>query len=269
MQEILRNLKADAFVLDLGCAEGSFPQDVTCATVVRLDREVPRERSGQPEFVQGDATVLPFADHTFATVISNHSLEHFDDLQSALREIGRVIVPGGSLFVSVPDASTLTDRLYRWLARGGGHVNAFTAPGETAGLIERATGLRHASTKLLCSSFSFLNRRNAIRPAPRRLLLLGAGYEWSLFLYTWLSRRFDRILGTRTSVYGWAFYFGDAVGPIDTQTWANVCIRCGTGSPAASLLGEALVHLKFYGVRAYRCPRCGAPNSFADDLQIW
>jgi SAM-dependent methyltransferase len=268
MDEILRTLGVGALVLDLGCAKGSFPANLTCATVVRLDREASGDGSGAPAFVQGDAKALPFADHTFASVISNHSLEHFDDLDSALHEIGRVIAPDGSLFVSVPDASTMTDRLYRWLARGGGHVNAFKASEQTAALIERATGLRHVATRLLCSSCSFLNRRNGIHRAPRRLRWLGAGYEWSLFLYAWLSRRFDRVFRTRTSVYGWAFYFGNIPDAIDTRAWANVCIRCGAGFAVVSLLGEALVHLK-YGVRAYQCPRCGASNPFADDLQIW
>jgi SAM-dependent methyltransferase len=265
MHEILRNLHAGSLVLDLGCAEGSFPQEVTSATVVRVDREAPRNRGDHTLFVQGDAAKLPFVDRTFAAVISNHSLEHFDDLVNTLREIGRVIDPGGSLFVAVPDASTLTDGLYRWLARGGGHVNAFTSPSETAAAIERVTGLPHVATRMLCSSLSFLNRRNAPRPVPRRLLLFGAGYEWSLFLYAWLSRRFDRLLKTRTSIYGWAFYFGYIVDVIDTETWLNVCIRCGSGCSASSLIRQALVHSTFCGLRIYRCPDCGATNPFADD----
>jgi len=265
MHEILRNLHAGSLVLDLGCAEGSFPQDITLATVVRVDRQTPKNQAGRPGFVQGDAAALPFADQTFAAVISNHSIEHFDDLPSTLCEIGRVICAGGSLFVAVPDASTLTDKLYRWLARGGGHVNAFRSPSETARAIERATGLPHVGTRTLCSSLSFLNRRNAPRPAPRRLLLLGAGYEWSLFLYAWLSRRLDRLLKTRASVYGWAFYFGNIVDKIDMETWVNVCIRCGSGCSASSLTRQGLVHSSFWVLRMYQCPHCGAINPFADD----
>ena len=265
MHEILKNLHVGSFVLDLGCGEGSFLQCVTAATIVRVDREAPQNQGARQGFVQGDAAALPFADRTFAAVISNHSLEHFEDLVSTLGEIGRIISRGGSLFVAVPDASTMTDRLYRWLARGGGHVNAFTSPSETASAIGRATGLPHVATKTLCSSLSFLNRRNAARPMPRRLLLLGAGYEWSLFLYAWLSRRFDRLLKTRTSAYGWAFYFGSIVDPIDTQTWVNVCIRCGSGYSASFLMSQALVHSNFCGFRLYRCPHCGATNPFADD----
>jgi SAM-dependent methyltransferase len=265
MHEILRSLPPESLVLDLGSAEGSFPQTVTSATVVRLDRVSPSNRDGRTLFVQADAALLPFPDQTFAALISNHSLEHFDDLVTVLREIRRVISSNGCLFVAVPDASTLTDKLYRWLASGGGHVNAFVSADETAAVIERVTGLPHVATRALCSSLSFLNRRNAPRPLPRRLLLLGAGYEWSLFLYVWLTRRLDGLLNTRTSMYGWGFYFGNVVEAIDKGTWVNVCIRCGAGSPSGNLTKEGLVHASFLGLRIYRCPHCGATNPFADD----
>jgi DNA-directed RNA polymerase subunit RPC12/RpoP len=103
---------------------------------------------------------------------------------------------------------------------------------------------------------------------PRRLLFLGAGYEWSLFLYAWFSRRLDRRLKTRTSIYGWAFYFGAIVEPIDAHAWVNVCIRCGSGCSASSLMKQALVRSSVLGLRVYRCPRCGARNPFADDSAI-
>jgi len=258
MHEILKPLPPTALVLDLGCATGSFPREATQATVVRFDRDRPGHA---PErFVQGDAAALPFADNTFDAIVSNHSLEHLDHLDASLREIGRVMRPHGALFVSVPDAGTFTDKLYRWLARGGGHVNAFTSSDELAGTIERGTGLRHRATRTLCSSLSFLNRRNSPRPRPRRLLLLGAGYEWSLFLYVWASRRLDRWLRTRTGVYGWALYFGEVPGPIDTGTSVNVCIRCGSG------IRSNLLAPFFRGIPVYRCPTCGATNPFAEDV---
>lgn len=258
MHEILKSLAPTAFVLDLGCAGGSFLSGATAATVIRFDREGPRLQDGL--FVQGDAARLPFADKSFDAVISNHSLEHLDKLEDSLREIGRVIRPHGALFVAVPDASTFTDKLYRWLARGGGHVNAFTSSDQLARAIAEATGLPHVATRTLCSSLSFLNRRNSPRPRPRRLIPLGAGYEWSLFLYVWASRRLDRWLDLRTGVYGWALYFGAVRGNIDTATSVNVCIRCGSGT-RASLLKPV-----FRGIPVYRCPDCGATNPFAKDV---
>lgn len=266
MHEILRNLPPGSLVLDVGSDEGSFPQSATPATVVRADRDTPERREKSVHFVQCDAASLPFGNGRFAAVISNHSLEHIDNLAGALQEIGRVIGSDGSLFVAVPDASTITDKLYRWLARGGGHVNPFTSPGELAAEIERATGLPHASTKVLFSSLAFMNRRHFRVRRPKRLLVLGGGSEWSLFLYGWLSRRIDRLFHTRTSVYGWAFYFGNIVEPIDTTPWVNVCMRCGSGAPVAFLMEEALVRSGFLGVRVFRCPNCGATNPFADDI---
>src|ERR1035437_4904059 len=256
MHEILRSLPAGAHVLDLGCQEGSFPGDWTKATVVRLDRGAPR-RCGA-DFVQGDARLLPFAEGSFAAVIANHSLEHFDDLEGVLREVRRVVRPDGVLFVAVPDATTLTDRLYRWLGKGGGHVNRFTSAEETERLIERGTGLRRVATRTLWSSLSFMNRRCAPRPLPRRLWLVGGGFEFLLFLYVWGSRRGGRWGGTRTGVYGWAFYFGCMEGTVDTTAWVNVCIRCGSGCPADRLAPRTAMP----GLKVYCCSRCGANNPF-------
>ena len=256
MHEILRSLPAGARVLDLGCQAGSFPREWTEATVVRLDRDAPPPCHAA--FVRGDAALLPFAAGSFAAVIANHSLEHFDDLQSVLLEVRRVVRQDGALFVAVPDASTLTDRLYRWLGKGGGHVNRFTSAAETAQAIERETGLRRVATRTLWSSLSFMNRRRAPRPLPRRLWLIGGGFEFLLFLYVWVSRRVDRWFGTRTGVYGWAFYFGQVDGPVDTTEWRNVCIRCGSGCAADALKPRTLIA----GLGVYDCPRCGAKNPF-------
>ena len=124
MHEILRNLTPGDRVLDLGSGAGSFDAGPFIAIRADLDRPA----TIATNFVQTDAARLPFADRVFDAVISNHSLEHFDDLAGALAEIGRVLKPSGALYIAVPDASTFCDRLYRWLARGGGHVNPFTSP---------------------------------------------------------------------------------------------------------------------------------------------
>ena len=51
-----------------------------------------------------------FGDDTFAQVYASHVLEHFDytgSLLVALKEWKRVMVPGGTLYVSVPDLDVL------------------------------------------------------------------------------------------------------------------------------------------------------------------
>jgi len=257
VHEILRRLPPGAYVLDLGSRTGSFPRGGLNGTAVCVDAEIPADRP--PLFVAARAEALPFRDRQFTAVISNHSLEHFDGLDESLHEIGRVMAPDGFLYIAVPDSSTITDRIYRLLARGGGHVNAFTSASKLAARVQQRTGLAHAGTRVLCTSLSFLNRANIQGPPQRLLLLFGNGAEPLLRVLTYGFRLVDRILRTRTCVYGWALYFGRGL-EIETETWTNVCVRCGSAHASDWLRQKQLV-----SGRAYRCPRCGAKNYFTPD----
>jgi hypothetical protein len=161
-----------------------------------------------------------------------------------------VLRPGGTLFVTVPDATTLTDRIYRWIGRGGGHVNGFRSPGDVIGVVEGLAGVPHRATRPLISGLSFLNRHSFTGRAPRKLALFGFGNERYLAVTMWGLRTIDRVLGTRLSHYGWAFYFGNWPELPPDETWVNVCVRCGAGHPPAK------VPRSF----AYRCPQCGGWN---------
>jgi SAM-dependent methyltransferase len=251
MDEILRGLPRGARVLDLGCRDGSFRAEAYPGVrVIRLDRE--RPASG----VQADAARLPFPDACFDAIVSNHSLEHMDDLDGVLQEMGRVIRPDGSLYVSVPDASTFPDRLYRWVYHGGGHINPFRDPADLARRIVRATGLDHVATRTLHASFLYLERHHFRPRPPRRMWLLANGDRRAVLALSYLTRRADELFGTRLSVYGWAFYFGGAREPVDTRAWTNVCIHCGSASPAELLEVRG---------RWYCCPGCGTRNLFTPD----
>jgi demethylmenaquinone methyltransferase/2-methoxy-6-polyprenyl-1,4-benzoquinol methylase len=57
----------------------------------------PRARGVSPEFLQGDMLALPFADATFDVVTTGYGLRNVPDLDQALAEIRRVLVPGGRL----------------------------------------------------------------------------------------------------------------------------------------------------------------------------
>src|SRR4026208_964055 len=101
MHEILRRLPRESYVLDLGCATGSFDENATQAKCVRLDRDAPVQRHSGALIVQADAAKLPSRSAVFQAIISSHSLEHFDDLEGALREMGRVIGPRAcSLYIA-------------------------------------------------------------------------------------------------------------------------------------------------------------------------
>jgi len=262
VQELVHNLPAGARVLDLGSGAGSF--DAGQAFAVRLDCEQPREHSGG-EFVLADAAQLPLAAESFHAVVCNHTLEHMERLDAVLAEIARVIRRDGWLYVAVPDASTFSDHLYRWIFHGGGHINPFRSSEELARRIAGATGLQWAATRTLHSSFVFLERSRFQPRPPRRLWLVGGGFPRVTAVMSYLLRVWDRVLGTRASIYGWALYFGRVPEWVETAAWANVCVRCGVGNSEAWLRRTGRVGHKILFLESYTCPSCGAWNLLTAD----
>jgi SAM-dependent methyltransferase len=52
--------------------------------------------------VQADITALPFSEETFDLMLCSHVLEHVPDDRAAMRELRRVVRPGGRVIVQVP-----------------------------------------------------------------------------------------------------------------------------------------------------------------------
>lgn len=259
MHEIFKKLRPGSRILDLGSGPGSFDASLFDFRVIRADLQVPTAVPN--DFIICTAPALPFASRSFQAIVLNHSFEHFENLPQCVTEIARLLVPGAFLYIAIPDASTLTDRLYRWLARGGGHVNLFTDEIAVPRMITEATGLTHAGTRVLHTSLSFLNKANLTSRPPRKLLLLGNGNEWILRAANWILRLVDRWFHCRTSVYGWAFYFGESLQP-DLTPWTNVCVRCGSGHSSALLVMMGRVRARRVLPSLYTCPQCGTRNYF-------
>jgi len=65
------------------------------------------------DLARGDAAALPYRDASFGCVVASSVIEHLDDPERSLRELARVLRPGGRAFVDFP------------LFRGpyGGHID--------------------------------------------------------------------------------------------------------------------------------------------------
>jgi SAM-dependent methyltransferase len=152
-------------------------------------------------FVQADAIRLPFRSQTFDAVILNHSVEHFVNLKPALQEIGRVTKRDGAACVTVPDATTFTDRLYRKVFRSrGGHVNLFDSARDLEKMLTWYLGLPHIATRILYSSLGFLNRKNTRGPVNRKQMRFRGFPEPLLAVIVLGHQIFDSVVGTRNSI---------------------------------------------------------------------
>lgn len=64
-------------------------------------------------FAQADLARLPFPPHTFDAVVSCETLEHVPDPRQGIGELHRVIAPGGTLYLTMPNYFG-TLGVYRW-----------------------------------------------------------------------------------------------------------------------------------------------------------
>lgn len=102
-RDILGRLGPDARVLDLGCSEGANSRrlQVGGATVVGVDVSLARLRRAVEicPVAAAAGERLPFAGGAFGLVYVSHVLHHARDHLTVLREIRRVLAPGGVLMV--------------------------------------------------------------------------------------------------------------------------------------------------------------------------
>lgn len=102
-------------ILDLPCGRGFYLKMLRHATRSRLvgadlDPFVLRLARANVAGLPGislhhaSAYALPYADATFDAVILSELLEHLDDDVAALREVKRVLRPGGVAVITVPNA---------------------------------------------------------------------------------------------------------------------------------------------------------------------
>jgi ubiquinone/menaquinone biosynthesis C-methylase UbiE len=137
------NITSGQRVLDVACGTGALTVAVADrvspgGAVLGLDANpemlaVARRKHADIEWHDGRAESLPFADASFDAVVSQFGLMFFDDRVAALREMQRVLRPGGRLAVAVCDAldqspgyaslAALLERLF-----GKGVADAFRAP---------------------------------------------------------------------------------------------------------------------------------------------
>jgi SAM-dependent methyltransferase len=120
-RDVTRHFPRDAKLLDVGCGSGWLADHFADYTGI----------DGSPEAVSGAVArgrnvsladvsePLPFDDATFDAAVLKDLLEHVPDPVVVVREVHRVLRPGGLVFASSPDAQ-------RWVWDDYTHRRPFT-----------------------------------------------------------------------------------------------------------------------------------------------
>lgn len=139
-ERILAALTPVSVVLDLGAGAGivaamDFRSHAARICGVDLDpRVVSNPYLDEGRIASGAA--IPYPDASFDLVFADNVAEHLDDPQSVLREVARVLKPGGRFFIKTPNSwhympliSRLTPHgFHRWVNRLRGRAESDTFP---------------------------------------------------------------------------------------------------------------------------------------------
>ncbi|HEX4521415.1 MAG TPA: glycosyltransferase [Gaiellaceae bacterium] len=109
-------------VLDAGCAAGSLTptlREAGATEIVGVDLEpamlaAASRRWPQERWLRGDLARLPFADGELDAAVSLGVLEYVDDPVAVLRELARVVRPGGTVLISVQQRHAPNDLGFRF-----------------------------------------------------------------------------------------------------------------------------------------------------------
>lgn len=105
-----------ATILDAGCGEGVMVDELRRRgyTAVGVDRDY-----ASADVIRGDILSLPFENGHFDVVMFLDVIEHlpFEQQPRALRELRRVLKPGGMLILTIPNLAHLYSRM-RFLLSG-------------------------------------------------------------------------------------------------------------------------------------------------------
>ena len=113
------NLKKDQFLLDMGCGEGRHSIGAlleTSANIVGLDLSlgdlnIAKSRLNDFDlsnidthctFGAGNINNIPFKSESLDSVVCSEVLEHIDSPEESIKELIRVLKPGGVMALSVP-----------------------------------------------------------------------------------------------------------------------------------------------------------------------
>lgn len=122
---------AQGRVLDIGSGRGHHLQEIkeygsmqVIGSDIVIDPQISRQILNDGiDYMNADCTALPIEDCRADIVYAHHVIEHINDVEMAVKELYRVLKPGGKLIICVPTISSKSFYIYKpfgvlaiWLA---------------------------------------------------------------------------------------------------------------------------------------------------------
>ena len=116
-------------VIDIGTGSGHIATEMgkVCKSLTSVDLYDERVEKDNYEFVKVDDERLPFKDGMFDVAISNHVIEHVPNQNLHVKEIRRMLKPGGVFYLATPNRFWYMDPHYKlpfitWLPRFANNI---------------------------------------------------------------------------------------------------------------------------------------------------
>jgi 2-polyprenyl-3-methyl-5-hydroxy-6-metoxy-1,4-benzoquinol methylase len=121
-------------LLDIGCATGALLEKLRDRGWAVRGIEIGAPSAGYARKTRGlDVSTLPleenrFPPHSFDLVLASHLIEHLNDPASFVREVRRVLTPGGRFLITTPNIGGFQAQLFRgrWRSAIFDHLYLFS-----------------------------------------------------------------------------------------------------------------------------------------------
>jgi SAM-dependent methyltransferase len=153
-------------VLEVGCGEGRgidliLPRAKSYSAIDKIEEVIDRLRKKYPtgKFISGNIPPLgPFADNSFDVVVTFQVIEHIKDDVSFLKEIHRVLKPGGLAIITTPNRPMS-------LSRNPWHIREYTGKelGDLTGKIFKRVEVKGISGNEKVMEYYERNRKSVQR----------------------------------------------------------------------------------------------------------
>jgi SAM-dependent methyltransferase len=160
--DITRHFAPDAELLDIGCGTSWLAEHFSRYTGIDGSPDAVEIATGRRRnVINGDVDKqLPFAGEAFDAVVMKDLLEHVADPAALVREVRRVLRPGGQVFASSPDAQ-------RWVWDDYTHRRPFTRKSFRLLFADHGFEVRHVGYESVTPGVGVISTRTRRKRRPR------------------------------------------------------------------------------------------------------